>query len=136
MSSNSHANHFEFITGFRGLCTLWVVVANSNWKQDLKTSEVLLFVGYTKQTFAVNCLFLLNAFLLTYRLATDLNQSNFKYSVSMFLMRRTIRIYFAYVLFCTFITLHMPQDKKFVLFYTFLYFSVLFYILLYFSVLL
>lgn len=103
MSSNSHANHFEFITGFRGLCTLWVVVANSNWKQDIKTSEVLLFVGYTKQTFAVNCLFLLNAFLLTYRLATDLNQSNLKYSVSMFLMRRTIRIYFAYVLFCTLI---------------------------------
>jgi len=94
--------NFEFLNGFRGLCALWVICKHSG-VADSSRNDFISFIFLTGQTFAVNGFFILSSFLLTHRLLADSTKYSIILNLAMYFIRRLLRVYLVYVIFCSLI---------------------------------
>ena len=101
-------NRFELLDGFRGILAISVVLqhnAQHRWSKSPGEYRIFLDVG---SNFGVISFFLLSAFLLTYKLLANFNNSqsgfmnNFKI-FSKYIIRRFFRIYIPYFILCCFL---------------------------------
>lgn len=103
--------HFKFLDAYRGLMCLMVVVTHSSHsiRYDQKSREFIsVFVRLVGKC-GLAGFFLLSSFLLTYRLCDELEKTPLRSKqtaliISKYFIRRFMRIYVVYFVYCTLFT--------------------------------
>ena len=101
-ASEDTNNKLDYLEGFRGALANWVFFHHGVYLFPVKNTDYMFF-EMTGYFIGVNGFFILSAFLLTYRLLTQLNMQNnsLKKIFIAYFIRRFFRIYLPFVVFVT-----------------------------------
>lgn len=100
-SKENSSNTFSSLDGFRGMLAVFVIMAHSN---KTRSCETINYIENKARVIPVDGFFVLSAFLLTYRLLTELLNSNENIRkqvliVLKYFVRRFFRIYVVYFIY-------------------------------------
>lgn len=104
---NSEPIHFKFLDAFRGMMALFIVVNHSSGHLGY-TDDFARIIIHLTSGLGMSGFFLLSSFLLTYRLYDEMdkiasvNYKQYTLVIGKYFIRRFMRIYLVYFVYCTF----------------------------------